>query len=385
MIPHSRPTLGAAEARAARRVLASGQLAMGDEVSAFEREAARWIGRRHAVATASGTSALHLSLLALGAGPGKEVVCPSWACSAILNAVLACGAKPVVADVDREGGFLTPEGARRAITRRTAALIAVHPFGRPAPVRETARLGVPVVEDCAIALGAGVGRGGAVTVLSFYATKLLTSGGQGGMALSDDARLAEGVRDLLLHDNRDDYRLRFNAQMTDLQAAVGRVQLGRLDGFLMARERLARRYARALGLPFEEKRSWFRYLVEVDDARRTAKALARKGIEAKPPVFRPLHRCLHLDPARFPNAEAIQLRTLSIPLYPSLSRDYQDRAINALRINLYRELKQSLLEGDAEIDRTGGIPFPVVKERLKRRRQPPGRPRWERDYGTLTP
>ena len=341
MIPHSMPTLGPAERRAAARVLASGQLAMGPEVSAFEREAARWLGRSRAAATSSGTTALQLSLAALGAGPGREVVLPSYVCSAVLNAVGANGARPVLCDVDREGWHLTPELVKRVLTRRTAAVVVPHLFGRPAPVREIARLGVPVVEDCALTLGAGVGRTGTLTVLSFYATKLLTSGGQGGMVLGDDRRLVESVRDLLLHDNRERYRLRFNAQMTDLQAAVGRVQLSRLQGFLKARKRLADRYTKALRgvpgivLPFDAespKRTWFRYTVEVADARRTARALARKGIEAKPPVFRPLHRYLGLDPKRFPAAEEIDRRVLSIPLYPSLSEEAQRRVIAGLRV-----------------------------------------------------
>ncbi len=340
MIPHSRPTLGAAESRAAARVLASGFLSLGPEVAAFERETARWVGRRHAAAASSGTSALQLALSVLGAGPGREVVLPSYVCSAVLNAVLANGARPVVCDVDRETYHLTPALARKALTPRTAVLVVPHLFGRPAPVREIARLGVPVVEDCALTLGAGVGRAGTLTVLSFYATKLLTSGGQGGMVLGEDRRLVEGVRDLLLHDNRDRYRLRFNAQMTDLQAAVGRVQLGRLHGFLKARKRLADRYTRALRdvpgltLPFDAespKRTWFRYTVEVADARRAAMVLAGKGIEAKPPVFQPLHRYLDLDPRRFPATEVLFRRVLSLPLYPSLSEADQRRVIREVR------------------------------------------------------
>ncbi len=340
MIPHSRPTLGRAEARAADRALASGHLAMGPEVAAFEREAARWVGRRHAVATSTGTAALQLSLAALGAGPGREVVCPSYVCSAVLNAVLANRARPVVVDVDRETYHLTPALVRKALTRRTAAVVVPHLFGRPAPVAGIARLGVPVVEDCAMTLGAGVGRSGEVTVLSFYATKLLTSGGQGGMVLLDDRRLAEGVKDLVLHDNRERYRLRFNVQMTDLAAAVGRVQLGRLKGFLAIRKRLADRYTRALrhlGIPYDADdpgRTWFRYTVEVRHARRAAKALAGHGVEAKPPVFNPLHRYLGLHPGRFPATEGIFRRTLSIPLYPSLSFAEQGRVIRAIQAGI---------------------------------------------------
>lgn len=330
MIPHSRPTLGAAEAKAAARVLASGFLAMGPEVLKFEKEAARWTGRRQGIATSSGTAALQLALSALGAKPGKEVVCPSYVCSAVLNAILANGAKPVVTDVDRETWHLTPALVRKALTRRTAAVVVPHLFGRPAPIRAIAKAcgSIPVVEDCAMTLGPpGVGRQGRVSILSFYATKLLTSGGQGGMVLTDDAGLAGRIRDLLLHDNREDYRPRFNLQMTDLAAAVGRVQLKRLRGFLQAREKLARRYTQALGRAWEPGRAWFRYTIEVDDAKRAVASLARRGIEAKPPVFKPLHQYLGLPASRFPATEAIWRRTLSIPIYPTLRRAEQDRVI----------------------------------------------------------
>jgi perosamine synthetase len=312
---------------------------MGPEVAAFERETSRWVGRRHAVATHSGTTALQLALSALGAGPGREVVCPSYVCSAVLNAILANGAKPVVADVDRQTTHLTAGLVKKALTRQAAAVIVPHLFGRPAPVREIVRLGVPLVEDCAMTLGPpGVGRQGTVSILSFYATKLLTSGGQGGMALTDDPRLAARIRDLLLHDNRERYRLRFNAQMTDLAAAVGRVQLGRLRGFLKARRRMADRYTRALdgvALPYDARdpaRAWFRYTVEVSDASKAARTMARRGVEAKPPVFKPLHRYLELDPKRFPGTEAIWKRTLSIPLYPSLTAAEQDQVIRSLAV-----------------------------------------------------
>lgn len=331
MIPHSKPTLGRAEEKAARRVLRSGFLSMGPEVAAFEKETARWVGRGHAVATSSGTTALQLSLSALGAAPGREVVCPSYVCSAVLNAILANRARPVVVDVDRDTYNLTAALVKKALTRRTTAVIVPHLLGRPAPAKEVARLGVPVVEDCAMALGSGLGRAGTVTILSFYATKLLTSGGQGGMVLSDDVRWTDRVRDLLLHDNREEYALRTNAQMTDLAAAVGRVQLGRLSDFLEKRRVLAERYSRALGLPVEKGRCWFRYTVEVPDARKAIRALAKRGVEAKKPVFKPLHRYLGLDPKRFPATEAIDRRVLSIPLYPSLSRQDQDKVSRAIR------------------------------------------------------
>ena len=341
-IPHSRPTLGKNEEAAARRVLGSGRLAAGPEVEAFEREVAAVTGTRGGVAVNSGSAALHLALLALGVGKGDDVLVPSYCCAALLHAVSYTGARPAMADVDPGTGLLTAETARRSRTSRTRAAIVPHLLGRLAPLREIASLGLRVVEDCAMAFGtrAGgrpLGALGDVAILSFYATKLLATG-QGGMLVSRDRRLLARARDLVRYDERETYTVRYNYPMTDLAAAIGRAQLRRLPLFLARRRALATRYERAFAglrgasfVPHGPSDACYRFVLSVPRGREALfRALRAKGIEAKPPVYRPLHRYLGLRPSRFPGAEACGRAFASLPIYPSLTEEDQDHVIAAV-------------------------------------------------------
>lgn len=327
-IPHSRPTLGPLEEQAARQVLASHHLAAGQEVRRFEEEVAAFLGLAGGVATSSGTAALHVALVTLGVGPGDEVVVPSYVCSAVMHAVTATGARPVPVDVLPDGN-LDPEAARRAVGSRTRALVVTHAFGAPADLDQLVRLRVPVVEDVAQALGARyrgrpVGSFGTVTVCSFYATKMITSGGEGGMVLAYDRSLLARARKLCTSDGRGDLQ-RFNYRMTDLQAAVGRVQLSRLQEFVARRQALAALYTGQLSgkglelLPAEAwqtERVWYRYVVHGGDARRLLRGLRWAGVEAKRPIRQPLHRALGLK--GFPMAEVLHATAVSLPIHPSL-------------------------------------------------------------------
>lgn len=341
-IPHSRPTLGKHEEAAVRRVLRSGRLSAGREVAAFEREVAAVTGTRGGVAVNSGSAALHLALLALDCGKGDDVVVPSYCCAALLNAVAYTGASAVIADVSPDTGLLTPETARRALTSRTRAIVVPHLLGRAAPVREIASLGVRVVEDCAMALGTRLGPRplgslGNVAILSFYATKLLATG-QGGMLVSRDHRLLARARDLIRYDEREEYRVRYNYPMTDLAAAIGRVQLRRLPRFVTRRRALADRYERAFAglrgasfVPHGPADACYRFVLSVAHGRSALfRSLARRGIEAKPPVYRPLHRYLGLPVPDFPGAEACAGTFVSLPIYPTLTHQDQDRVIEAV-------------------------------------------------------
>ncbi|MEE9179975.1 MAG: aminotransferase class I/II-fold pyridoxal phosphate-dependent enzyme, partial [Vicinamibacteria bacterium] len=153
-IPHSRPLIGTAEQRAVSRVLASGLLAEGQEVAGFEREMARKLGCRHAAAVSSGTAALHLALTALGIGSGDRVALPSYVCAALLHAVELVGAEPLLIDIDPSTFNLDPDDLRKRLRSRTKAVIVPHMFGLPASITEIAACGVPIIEDCALALGA---------------------------------------------------------------------------------------------------------------------------------------------------------------------------------------------------------------------------------------
>ncbi len=344
VIRHSRPTIAAEDIAAVGTVLETGQLAQGEHVRQFEDAMAAYLGRRGAVATNSGTSALHLALLALGVGPGDEVLMPSYTCVAVTNAVRYVGATPALADIDPHTYNLDAGDARRRLTAATRAVIVPHMFGLPADMDPLTEWGIPVIEDCAQTLGATyrgrrVGGFGTVSICSFYATKLLTTG-EGGMLLSDSDTLVRRARDLRDYDDRADATLRYNYKMTDFQAALGVSQLGRLPQFLARREALAARYEAALrGLPVglpaqpsDRTRIFYRYVVSVWNAPETSARLLARGVECKSPVGRPLHEYLGAD--GFRHTETAARTALSLPLYPLLSDDESDTVVRALEATL---------------------------------------------------
>ncbi|MBI2423970.1 MAG: DegT/DnrJ/EryC1/StrS family aminotransferase [Candidatus Hydrogenedentes bacterium] len=311
MIPHSQPTVGQEELAAVARVLASGLLAQGREVAAFEEECAAFVGRQFGVAVNSGTAALHLSLLCGGLGPGKRVILPAYSCAALLQAVTWTSATPCLVDC---GDDYTIDPSE--LPTGADAAIAVHLFGATSHIPEAPF----VIEDLAQSIGGATGRAGHAAILSFYATKLLTTG-EGGMVLTDDAGLAEEIRDRRDYDNRDDFKPRFAYKMTEMQAAMGRVQLQRLPAFLAERQRIAGEYSRALaGLPVKlpnlESRVCFRYVVATPEREALAAYLENEGVEAKRPIHRPLH---HYTLDKCPKSEKAHMESLSLPVYPALS------------------------------------------------------------------
>jgi perosamine synthetase len=342
MIPHSRPLIDEEDAREVQRVLLSGQLAQDGEVARFESRMASFVGAKGAVAVHSGTAALHLALLALKAGPGDEVIVPSYVCPAVVNAVLYTGATPVVADIDPASFNLSPEDAKRRVTGKTRAVIVPHMFGLPADLDALGALGVPVVEDLALAVGSRrhgrrTGSFGTLAVCSFYATKMMATG-EGGMVLGSDEALLAEIRDLHAMDDKEDFRVRFNYKMTDLQAALGLSQLRKLTTFIARRREIADLYSDALhglGLPVpcvpgECEPVWYRYVLLLDgDAEPFIEEMKRRGVECRRPVFRPLHRYLGL--AGYEATEDIWRRAVSIPLYPALTGAEVETIVKALR------------------------------------------------------
>lgn len=270
-LPFGRPAFGRQEIAAVTRVLKSGWVGMGPEVIAFERELAAFVAAPHVVTVNSCTSALHLALLVSGVGPGDEVIVPSLTWCSTANAALYVGAKPVFCDVDPATYCLTPATVRAAITRRTKAVIAVH-FGGLAVDVAALRRAVPkrmaIIEDAAHALGARypdgrpVGSSGNPTCFSFYANKNLSTAEGGAVALADQAQ-ADRIRSLRQHALPLDAWKRFThpksillsnqltelgykMNYTDLQAALGRVQLGRQPQFAARRRAIARIYREGL-------------------------------------------------------------------------------------------------------------------------------------------
>lgn len=342
-IPHSRPTLGRGETSAILRVLRSGRLVGGAEVAAFERAAARALGGGTAVAVNCGSAAIHCALLALGVGTRDSVILPSYVCAAVLNAVNYTGARPVLCDINPATFNATAGSVRKAWRGRVRAVIVPHLFGAAAPVKEIAELGAPVIEDCAMSIGGRshgrlLGSFGAVAIGSFYATKMLATG-QGGVAVTRNRSLARRMRDLIEYDNREDYRVRYNYPITALSAALGRVQISRLGSFVKARRRVAEAYDRALaGFPIVRpveatgtRHAWYRYVVQLQvPARPVGRRMTARGVEAKPPVFRPLHRYLGLPARDFPGAESADRFALSLPCYPTLPTTGVRRVARAL-------------------------------------------------------
>ncbi len=235
----------------------------GPYVEKFEQEFRAFIGAQHGIAVSNGTVALHLALLALNIGPGDEVIVPDLTFAATINAVLYCGATPVIVDVDRRTWCMNLAAVEKACTARTKAIIPVHLYGRPAeigPIADyAARRGIAVVEDCAEAPGARyadrpVGQFGDVSCFSFYANKIVTTG-EGGMCLTNSPELARSIRLLRDHGitpNRSYWheRVGYNYRITNLQAAIGHSQLWRIEDTLARNRQITEMYQDALkGIP----------------------------------------------------------------------------------------------------------------------------------------
>ena len=335
-IPHSRPTLGAEEIRAVTAVIESGHIAEGGIVKEFEKEFARRLGVAYAVATSSGTAALHLSLLAMGIGMGDEVIMPSYVCTALLNAVNYVGASPVIADINPLTYNIDPDDVKKRLTDRTRAIVVPHLFGLPADLESLSALNVPIIEDCAQAVGGlfndrPLGTLGEVGVFSFYATKMMACG-EGGMVVSNSERLSARISDLKTYDEKDHYEIRFNYKMTDIQAAIGLVQLKRLSSFIRQRRHVAKRYLKelsfaGLNLPLQETdHTYYRFVIGVKGNSQTIiQDLNAKGIGCHRPIHTPLHHCLEIS--GYPITDDAWETSLSIPIYPSLKDEDVDRVI----------------------------------------------------------
>jgi perosamine synthetase len=345
-IPAARPLIGPEERAAVERVLASGQVVQGPEVAAFEQEFARVVSGRRCVAVNSGTSALHLGLLALGIGPGDEVVVPSFTFAATANAVVLAGATPVFADIDPVTFCLDPAAVAAAVSPRTVAVMPVHLYGHPASMTALEavadRHGIAVVEDACQAhlaswQGRPVGAFGAVAAFSFYPTKNMTTG-EGGMVVCGDEDVARKVR--LLRNQGMERRYEnevvgFNARMTDVAAAIGRVQLTKLVGWTERRRRnaafldqhLGGLAADGLGRPTVAagaEHSWHQYTVRAPARDRLQARLTESGIGSGIYYPIPVHRLPSFAGASgagpdLPRTGEACREVLSLPVHPALS------------------------------------------------------------------
>jgi dTDP-4-amino-4,6-dideoxygalactose transaminase len=337
------------------RVLDSGAYTLGPEVTAFEEEFAAWSGVPHAVAMNSGTTALHLALLAAGVGPGDDVITTPFTFIATACAIRYVGANPVFADIDFATRNLDPEAAAKALTPRTRAILPVHLYGQTAdmdPLRALAeRNGLAVIEDAAQAHGASyhgapAGGLGALGCFSFYPTKNLGALGEGGLVTTRDAKLADALRLLRDWGAREKYQhelVAYNARMDAFQGAVLRVKLRRLTAWNEERRAIAARYAELLpgiGLepPLEApgcRHVWHVYTVRVSERERVAASLKEQGVGTAVVYPRPLHlqpafADLGLGAGSFPVAERAARELLGLPMYPGLPQDGPERVVAAL-------------------------------------------------------
>ena len=337
------------------RVLESGGYILGPEVEAFEKEFAAYCSSPHGVAVNSGTSALHLALLAAGIGPGDEVITTPFTFVATASAVCNAGARPVFVDIRRDSFTIDPERIEAAITPRTRALMPVHLYGQPAdmdPILDIARRhGLIVIEDAAQAHGAeyqgrGAGSMGDFGCFSFYPGKNLGACGEGGLVVARDAEHAKKVR--MLRDWGQERKYEhvvpgFNFRMDALQGAILRVKLRHLEAWTEGRRAAAKRYARLLadsGVAIPAEMSYARhvyhvYAVRTDDRRAMQDALhaadIQTGIHYPIPVhLQPAYAPLGYRAGDFPEAEAAAREVLSLPMFPELVEAQQMRVAEVL-------------------------------------------------------
>jgi dTDP-4-amino-4,6-dideoxygalactose transaminase len=329
------PELGEAELEAVREVFESGALTMGPRVEELEALVAAVCGVEHAVAVSNGTAALHLAVLALGMGPGDEVIVPAYTFPATANVVRLAGATPVLVDVDPATFNLDLGRVYDAVTSRTKAVLAVHLFGRPLDW-EALQSAVPpevtLLEDAAGALGAqwrGMPCGGlgAAGCLSFHPRKIVTTG-EGGAVTTNDAEVAAAVRRLRHHgiEGTDIAAPSTNYRLADILCAVGIPQLRRLDELLAERTRIAEGYAERLRdlveVPSADEgdvHGWQAYVIRLDRRAEAMEALRAEGIEVQIGTYALHHLSAYRDQGPFPGADAAFERGLALPFHSRLT------------------------------------------------------------------
>lgn len=371
MIQVAKPSIGKGEEVAVLEVLRSGWITQGPRVAEFERAFSAYIGCRHAIAVSSCTTALQLALLAQGVGPSDEVICPSLSFIATANSIASTGATAIFADIDPKTYNIDPLQVEALITERTKAILVVHQIGLPAEMDALSaiaqRHNLPIIEDAACAIGSSynnelIGRPiGRMACFSFHPRKILTTG-EGGMITTDDDQLAERLRrlrqhamslsDVARHNARtiatETYdEVGYNYRMTDMQAAIGLVQLERLPGFLARRRALAARYTEALqavpwlacpAVPANCEHNYQSYMVRLTDGAPGTRdsimqALLEQNISTRRSIMaihrEAPYRSAHWE-ASLPVTNHITEMGFILPLYHEMTEEDQDRVINAL-------------------------------------------------------
>lgn len=341
-------TISAGVEAAVKRVLESGHYILGEDVTAFERELVAATGRGYAVAVSSGTDALLVALMALGVGPGDEVVTTPLSFFATAGAIARLGARPVFADIDPRSFNLDAASALNVVSDKTRAIVPVHLFGRACELEPLRRANVNIVEDAAQAIGLStLGRGSACATLSFFPSKNLGAAGDAGAVICEDAELADRMRLMRAHGSRPKYVHHVvggNFRIDTLQAAILRVKLPHLAAWNVARRRNAERYLALLdGTPLVlpepvDAHVWHHFVVRVPDGKRDALRAHLTAREIESEVYYPM--ALHLQPCfaalgyragSLPHAERACEEVLALPVHPDLSAEQQEHVAASVR------------------------------------------------------
>ena len=375
MIPLAKPQLGSDELKAIERVLKTGWIAQGPEVARFESEFANYLSTSYASAVSSGTAALHLALKAVGVKPGQEVITVSYSFIATANSIRYCGAIPVFVDVDSNTQNIDPNQIESAISEKTAAILCVHQFGMPCDLSRIMAVAekrkLPIIEDAACALGSEIKEqgtwrkigswGGDVACFSFHPRKILTTG-EGGMVVTRSEEIYTKVRALRQHslekmhspsilanqiEGEQYSELGFNYRMTDIQAAIGRVQLKRLPKILNSRRRLAERYQRKLqNLPKvriihdsdRTRTNWQSYPIILEDRNSVnliMEKMANAEITVKGGIPCAHNQTVYLsEPClwkQLPQSEKMQECSVLLPIYDSMTNNEQDGVVKVIK------------------------------------------------------
>lgn len=380
-VPLMRPTMDDREAEAAGRAVRSGWVTQGPEVAAFETEFASYVGAEHGIAVSNCTAALHLALLAVGVGPGDEVITVSHSYIATANAIAYCGATPVFVDVDRSSHNIDPTAIAAAITPASKAIMVVHQMGLPCDIAAVNAIAAAndlvVIEDAACASGSElliedrwerIGRPhGHLACFSFHPRKVLSTG-DGGMVTTDDADAADLLRRLRQHGMSVSDRVRhgagqvlfeshdilgYNYRMTDIQAAVGRVQLERLPEVVQERRRLVEVYRSGLGpaglvaLPTEPtwaRSNWQSFSVGLPDGcdqRAVMQRLLDSGVASRRGIMNAHREAPHRRPeGSLPASEWCQDRTIILPLFVGMTDRDLDHVITKVNHAVDQELSR---------------------------------------------
>jgi perosamine synthetase len=354
MIYINLPKIGEEEVQAVVKVLRSGMLTsglgMGPAVTEFEKGFCKMAGAKHAVAVNTGTAALHATVMAVGAKHGDEVILPSFTFVATAEAVALAGAKPVFADIDPETYNLSPSAVEKAVTKKTKAILPVDLYGFSAdmkPLREIAdKFGLGLVEDAAQAhgttyIGKPAGAFADAACWSLYASKNIMTG-EGGVITTNNDQVAETLRMIRTHGEKAKYAsliLGTNYRMSEMQAAIGNVQLTRLDGFVAKRRQNAQHLTKILQknckltLPCETKdrqHSWYLYTARIKDGSETQRntllaELKNKGIGAEAYYVNPVHQMPfyreNFGGAKLPETESASKQVFSLPIHPGVTEE----------------------------------------------------------------